>query len=821
MAGRLSGRYAVLTARLCVSLLAWLLWPNESSAPTNPASSTPSASHLADEPGPLPGGSEPERAALPAADVEVEPQLDADTISGIVRDEDGNPIPTATVRIYERGQLDAICEADVESDGRFTIKRDSSWGAKLSAKADAPGFSNGRTRQPVSGFVEITLLFATHVYGRVLDAETGAPITGASVSYWAEEVTSQTDGSYRIGRIPIPYGATLAVRKTGYATLHQGVMPRERKPVALDLHLHRGNTVSVAVIDAETTSPIVGAHIYDSILDSPPGRSDVVIATTDAAGHFTVHVVDGSHQAMSVVADGYCAFVWYWEAQEATFRPTIPMRRPSILEGKVQDTAGNNLSSVDMSVERRKHPLSKEDRRRLELPGSAGYRVLSTGYCVTGDDGGFRWRVVPSEQPMVVQATRNGYVVYKAPVTVSSQSPVWLDVVLHQAASIRGRVTYNDRPWRGNVVWKSARSYDQGRSYTDDEGNYSLPWTPPGAVEISLSDNLAWYPSTTLQVVAGREHEHDIDVRETVSPISGVVTNQAGEPIENVGVSAHSSEPGHPRRHFHTRTQADGTYALQVARSRIYTISAFLRGYAEILIATHGVTAGSEGVDLVLRTNGLVRLQFRDASTGEPIQTGIWSADFYWRDNPDGAFQRFPEEFGYPDAEDAWPAVLPTGTLDLSLDFAQSGYAPRLLSHVEVTDDPDPTPYTVDLSPGFQLELRLRDSEPIQDESGGGPVLFLLSESQGGDVQGPFEPGSSQANDQPSGVPMWLADPALRSRRLEFDDEQRAVIRGLAPGRYRIHAFPPVVAFEPDTFQVSESNSTAEVRWRPAASGGR
>ena len=698
------------------------------------------------------------------------------------------------------------------------------------AKAYAPGFSNGRSSKPVGGFLEFTLRFATHVYGRVLDAETEAPISGATVSHWEERVASRADGSYRIDEILVLSSQVLVVRKRGYATLHQIVRPREPKPIALDLHLERGTAVSVAVIDAETTAPIIGARVYGSRLETAPQQHDELIATTDAAGRFTVHVVDGSHQVMSVLADDYCAFVWVWEAQDATgLQPTIPMRRLGTLEGRVQDTTGNNLANVNLSVTTSSR-ISEEDRRRLDLPGVAAHRVLSSRdralssrYCVTGDDGRFSWQVVPSSQPLPVTARRDGYLAYREPVTVPSHAPVWLDVVLDQAATIHGRVTYNDQPWMGSLMLKAPQLPNPVRVRIDAEGTYTLPSVPPGAVEISLGDNLAGQHSSTLLAVAGRRHEHNIEVRETLSTISGIVTNRAGEPIENAQVAARWKGPGRPARQFYTRPEEDGTYAIQVAPTHSYTVSAFPRGpgYAEIEVAVHGVAPGSVGVDLVLRKKGVLRLRFRDASTGEPVHTGIGSAGYSWRDSSTRVFQQVYSQIGDLDAEDASPLELPVGTLDLSLDFTESGYAPRIMRQLEVTDDPNPTHYTVELSPGLELELRLRGPEPFSTEAGVGPVLFLLTEAQSDDVQGPFEPGSAQANTEVDGVSMWLADPALWSRRLLPDDEQRAVIRGLAPGRYRIHAFPPVVAFDPEFIEVSELTPVVEVEWRPAPTAGR
>lgn len=814
-------RAGLLAALLSVACIAWWLWPEDSALPGESQPPPPPANGGI-LPQPQERASEPERTALPAADVEAEPSAEPNTISGIVQDGSGRPISTARVLFRRSGSRETVHVASVEDDGRFIVRRAPSWGAKLIAAAEAPGFTNGRSSIPVDGFLAFVLTPTIHVHGRVLDAETKAPIGGATVSYWAEKVTSQADGSYRIGGIGIGHLESLVVRKQGYAPRHREVMQRKPEPVALDLYLKRGTKVSVTVIDSATGEPLADARVYDSYSLNTSAQDGQLFARTDAAGRFTMPVVDGTTRSVSILADGYCRFVWIWQVQEpGGIQPTVPMRPLGLLEGRVQDSNGNNLATVDVFT-----PVEAflgergvdELEHRHQLQGTASYHVAQ-GTQATGPDGRFRRHVVPSDQPIHVMASRRGYLAARSTVAVRPHSPAWIDLVLEEAALVRGRATYNDRPWRGSVRWKSTHSSAEGDADTDAEGIYAFS-VVPGAVEISLLDGdlLVELHTTSLTAVAGRVHQHDIDVREALSTISGVVTNQGGELIANAKVWATSPE----MRQFGTRTLGDGSYVLQVPRSSIYKVDASLEGHAETSVAVRKVAAGSSGVNLVLsKKKGRLRLQFLLASTGKPTGSSIkFDGAAYWKESSDASFREFGWGVGSRDIEGVMDLVFPMGTVDLSFDLSQSGYVPQLMTQLEVTDDPEPTPHVVKLTPGLEVELRMQGPKPLRTEPGN-PLLFLLAESESGAVKGPYEQGSAQANHRLNGVPMWLTDPTLTSRRLLLDEEQRAVIRGLTPGRYRIHAFPPVVAFEPDAFQVSESNSTAEVRWQPAASGGR
>ncbi len=61
---------------------------------------------------------------------------------------------------------------------------------------------------------------------------------------------------------------------------------------------------------------------------------------------------------------------------------------------------------------------------------------------------------------------------------------------------------------------------------------------------------------------------------------------------------------------------------------------------------------------------------------------------------------------------------------------------------------------------------------------------------------------------------MWLEAPGLLSQMPRFDDTGHATQTGLAPGRYRLAAFPDDFVFEPGSFAVGENGGAVELHWR-------
>jgi hypothetical protein len=157
-------------------------------------------------------------------------------VSGVVRDERGQPVPQFSVTAQSPGgpREDTGAQTFDAADGSFTLGPLAPGTQRLFAAAPgyqpaaAPGVEV-RSGETTPGVV-LTLRASGTVTGRVTDARTGAPVAGAMVraAEWtsgalAESVSATTDAQGRYTLRSLPSSRTsLAVEAQGYQSLLAG-----------------------------------------------------------------------------------------------------------------------------------------------------------------------------------------------------------------------------------------------------------------------------------------------------------------------------------------------------------------------------------------------------------------------------------------------------------------------------------------------------------------------------------------------------------------------------------------------------------------------
>jgi hypothetical protein len=262
------------------------------------------------------------------------------SIGGVVSDaRTGLPVAGATVS-YTGGQ------AVTDSTGAYLL--DNPGEGTFDVTADATGYTS-QTRSVVVGAGQAaSQSFALApagvggVTGQVIDATTGSPVVGATISHLGGSTTSDSDGMYTISGLP-DGDTTLTASRTGYTDQSAIVTVTSGDPANQDFQLvPRPGSIGGVVTDSVTGLPIVGAAATYS------GGA----TTTNASGGYSFAGVGEASYTVAVGAAGYTG-----QSAPISVGPGAAVVQnfalaplPGIVTGTVVDTAtGTPLSGVAVS----------------------------------------------------------------------------------------------------------------------------------------------------------------------------------------------------------------------------------------------------------------------------------------------------------------------------------------------------------------------------------------------------------------------------------------------------------------------------------------
>ena len=237
------------------------------------------------------------------------------TISGRVTDEDtGLPIANVDISADSRNFGTPISDVQTDSDGRYTIRGVPPGTYEIRAGRDRTYvrkyFNHALDRHDAEEIVVIggeavqgidfVLGVGATISGRVYDAETGAPISGAGLAAgpvdgdhlsWAE---TNVDGSYTLTGLP---SGLIEVKVSSESHIEQRVVVSVGDVGSVegqDFGLELGATIAGRVVDAATGMPIPGVKIDADSTGS--GEYHHSFARTDSDGVYTLRgVVPGTY----------------------------------------------------------------------------------------------------------------------------------------------------------------------------------------------------------------------------------------------------------------------------------------------------------------------------------------------------------------------------------------------------------------------------------------------------------------------------------------------------------------------------------------------
>lgn len=257
----------------------------------------------------------------PKSTENIEIQLDAPgTISGRVLNSSGEPISAAEVRIQFLMSGDRMSPhredysmlnifhhmppAKTDDDGEFAF-RNLPQSAMTRLHIQAPGFAKDEQFGVPVGVeeLEIQLKREGRIMGRLSYADTGAPVTDATVtvrgtdlSHGRGEAHVNKNGVFVVKNLPRGlYDLHLGVAPDGWTAIPKGrILVTEGQTVSdVDLSLIRCGAITGQVVDTDTGEPIANHSVFLHDAAYPESLGKRHSAATDETGVYRIHAAPG------------------------------------------------------------------------------------------------------------------------------------------------------------------------------------------------------------------------------------------------------------------------------------------------------------------------------------------------------------------------------------------------------------------------------------------------------------------------------------------------------------------------------------------------
>ena len=601
-------------------------------------------------------------------------------ISGHVTDaETGAPIRNVRMVAENAVTGNHMTDDDTDFDGGYSLAGLPSGTYKVKAEGERHGymrvFYNDRLDGRVADLISINagetatgidflLTPGATISGRVVDAETGFPVSDVQVwagplfeGNWQDDRTD-FDGRYTIkGVAPGTYRLEARAQQMGYMDVYfPDTTLKETAEVitvdggdeisGLDFFLRTGASISGRVVDARTGAPISDIEIGAD----PDFQGNWNGANTDFDGRYTLTgLAPGSYRIVARAQNVGYIEVYYrdttlWENAELVTVGEkdeisgldFSLRTGSTITGRVIDAAtGQPVFGVGINAD-----------PEFGGPGAWDDTDLDGGYTLSGLAPGL-YRIRAEGQ------NRGYYEVYfdgrlrwddADLVSVGEEDFVdGIDFALNIGSTISGRVMDEETGLPiGGVDVSADNRFDGPGAWTetDFEGRYVLQGVAPGSyvirangrdygyVEIFYDDKPSWDAADVITVFE-QDAVTGIDfLLSAGATISGRMTDAAtGLGVAGVEVNADRKDEG--GRGSGSRTQFDGSYTITGLSPGRYVVKAAYGGrlgYVQQYYSgelswddANVVIVGEDAVtdiDFVLKPGGSISGRVTDASTG-------------------------------------------------------------------------------------------------------------------------------------------------------------------------------------------------------------
>ncbi len=382
--------------------------------------------------------------------------------------EDGAPIEGAKVETFE-DSIAGVLWTDAAGGCELRVPPSS---RPIKLLVEKVGFFHAKAHWSRVEELTISLARLGVLRGRILDAESGAPIARASVSFVHDSckhcdpdvVMADEAGAYALRGVPLER-AYFLIRADGYPTHISDLdLSKSSDPIEHDFLLQPGIRIEGEVVDFTTGNPIAGAVVSS-------GADDF---EADALGRFLGCVLLSESEdklSLRASAEGYC-ILDASVPREHIETESIQLRlfEGAYVEGFVRDETGEPVPGVTISAREDTRALIETIRAEAleptpldELPED--WTVSAEGYSargVTDERGYFRTSgIVPWTPKVVIGPSHADY--EGAPAALARiggpGEGTWQDFVVTKrniapGATIYGKVTLNGKPIRwGSIEW--------------------------------------------------------------------------------------------------------------------------------------------------------------------------------------------------------------------------------------------------------------------------------------------------------------------------------------------------------------------------------
>ena len=419
------------------------------------------------------------------------------TLSGTVRNGDGDPMPGVTVL---RNRLGTGTQRVTAPDGTYDF------GYVLAGSTTVSVHGNGTwagdrvvLTVPSLGaqVVDLTMRSPAHVSGTLTDAGSGAPIPDLDVlayqrvggnHFYVGTASTDSAGRYDVGGLPsgdivLQYSDPLQGYPNGY---HGGaVLIGDAIPIAVtaggaathdealtqNADPRPGRSLSGQVTDG-AAGPLVGITVTARSADGTiAGQVD-----TDRSGRWGLDVGDGDYTLQ--VASGN------WLINHESETPWFPEHYPDswgTAQAQTITVGGDQHPGLDMS-------LARAGRLRVTVNGPGASTDLNAGYRVTAADG----TVVAEDPP----AAYDGH-----QLSVLVRPGSWRVLVSGRATSSTNDVPLLSRWWGGGVSLATAPATDFSVGTDIDGGTLVLPGALRATTKPTIKGKAS--PGRTLRATKG------------------------------------------------------------------------------------------------------------------------------------------------------------------------------------------------------------------------------------------------------------------------------------------------------------------------------
>lgn len=562
---------------------------------------------------------------------------------GVVTDETtGQPLEGVTVRGTQRDLEPVRWNQSVTTDANGVYRFRAVPEKPLLVSFVRPGFKMVTQRDfvvyaPEGRELNIAMAPGMTVTGWVMDAVTGKPIQGATVSHgtgiFETESYEETDERGMFSLIGIPRGRiSLRARADGYAPgrINLDLRNTSESERGVQIDLHRWTSVAGVVRDT-VGEPVAGADVFVELDSFLFKRSSERVATTGTDGRFEANLEDvngvvrlkathedftsGTSRAVNVVAGEHVDDL------------VITMAVGGRIAGIVLAEGTKPLANARVN-------LYNQPERKVANPAimpsgpfqQAAPRGKVTHSVTTGPDGKFDIRGIDAGVK-ILEVNADGFVVDRRRdlLVIDEELTGPLEIGLTRGREIAGRVVdSSSKPLRGaRVKFRIAEGTGDrgmGSATTDEEGVFVLEDLGLGTYDLDFVH--AGFVKKQMKSVSAGQSDISITL-EKLGGIAGTVTMpQATRKPGSFEVllyrDATLGESAPLRRK--SVAAASGKFKLESIDPGTYEIAieapGMMPAYGSVTVVEGQV---AKGVDFFLSLGGVIMGTVTDESTGAPV----------------------------------------------------------------------------------------------------------------------------------------------------------------------------------------------------------